>query len=44
MQVSIEIPGLDPDARRLRLVQLTDIHLSPFLSRAELERAVDDGE
>lgn len=36
----IEIPGLAPDLDGLRLVQLTDIHLSPFLSRAQLERAV----
>jgi len=37
----IEIPNLAPDLDGLRLVQLTDIHLSPFLSRAELQRAVD---
>jgi predicted MPP superfamily phosphohydrolase len=37
---SIEIPGLDPALDGLRLAQLTDIHLSPFLSVAELERAV----
>jgi predicted MPP superfamily phosphohydrolase len=36
----IEIPGLPPDLDGLRVVQLTDIHLSPFLSRAEVERAV----
>lgn len=36
----LEIPDLPPDLDGLRLVQLTDIHLSPFLSRAELERAV----
>jgi uncharacterized protein len=36
----LEIPGLPPDLDGLRLVQLTDIHLSPFLSRAELQRAV----
>jgi predicted MPP superfamily phosphohydrolase len=34
-------PDLPPDLDGLRLVQLTDIHLSPFLSRAELQRAVD---
>ena len=32
---------LPEDLDGLRIVQLTDIHLSPFLSRAELERAVD---
>jgi predicted MPP superfamily phosphohydrolase len=35
------IPNLAPELDGLRLVQLTDIHLSPFLSRAELQRAVD---
>jgi uncharacterized protein len=38
---SLQIPGLPSDLDGLRLVQLTDIHLSPFLSRAELERAID---
>jgi len=37
----IEIADLPRDLDGLRLVQLTDIHLSPFLSRAELERAID---
>jgi predicted MPP superfamily phosphohydrolase len=37
----LEIPNLAPDLDGLRIVQLTDIHLSPFLSRAELQRAVD---
>jgi predicted MPP superfamily phosphohydrolase len=37
---SIAIPGLHPDLDGLRIAQLTDIHLSPFLSVAELERAV----
>jgi predicted MPP superfamily phosphohydrolase len=37
----LEIPNLAPELDGLRLVQLTDIHLSPFLSRAELQRAVD---
>jgi len=34
-------PGLPPDLDGLRLVQLTDIHLSPFLSERELARAID---
>jgi uncharacterized protein len=38
---NLEIPNLAPDLDGLRLVQLSDIHLSPFLSRAELQRAVD---
>jgi uncharacterized protein len=37
---SMPIPGLHPDLDGLRLVQLSDIHLSPFLSVQELERAV----
>ncbi|MEQ1883602.1 MAG: metallophosphoesterase [Bryobacteraceae bacterium] len=36
----IVIPNLPQDLDNLRLVQLTDIHLSPFLSKADLERAV----
>jgi uncharacterized protein len=36
----IEVPGLARDLDGLRLVQLTDIHLSPFLSRSQLDRAV----
>lgn len=38
---NVEIPDLPHDLDGLRLVQLTDIHLSPFLSRRELQRAVD---
>lgn len=38
---NLEIPDLPHDLDGLRLVQLTDIHLSPFLSRRELQRAVD---
>ncbi len=34
-------PDLPEDLNGLRLVQLTDIHLSPFLSERELARAVD---
>jgi predicted MPP superfamily phosphohydrolase len=37
---SIAIPGLHPDLDGLLLAQLSDIHLSPFLSVNELERAV----
>jgi len=37
---SIAIPGLHPDLDGLRLVQLSDIHLSPFLSQKTLARAV----
>ncbi|MCU1334745.1 MAG: metallophosphoesterase [Bryobacterales bacterium] len=37
----LDFPGLPEDLHGLRLVQLTDIHLSPFLSERELARAVD---
>jgi hypothetical protein len=36
----IKIPGLHPDLDGLRIVQLTDIHMSPFLSERELNRAI----
>lgn len=38
---NLQIADLPHELDGLRLVQLTDIHLSPFLSRAELERAID---
>ncbi|MBZ5604811.1 MAG: metallophosphoesterase [Acidobacteriia bacterium] len=38
---SIAIPGLHPDLDGLKLVQLTDIHLSTFLPEEVLARAVD---
>jgi predicted MPP superfamily phosphohydrolase len=37
---SIVIPGLAEELNGLRIVQLTDIHLSPFLSERELAHAV----
>jgi predicted MPP superfamily phosphohydrolase len=37
---TIQVPGLHQDLNGLRVVQLTDIHLSPFLSIRELDRAV----
>jgi predicted MPP superfamily phosphohydrolase len=40
-QVDVPMPGLPKDLDGLRLVQLSDIHLSPFLSERELARAVD---
>src|SRR5579863_155897 len=40
-EVNIPIPGLPKDLDGLRVVQLTDIHLGPFLRLSELERAVD---
>lgn len=40
-EVRIPIPNLPKDLDGLRIVQVTDIHLSPFLSERELARAVD---
>ena len=40
-EVNIGIPNLPKDLQGLRLVQLTDMHVSPFLSVKELARAVD---
>lgn len=37
---TIAIPGLAQDLDGLRIVQLTDIHLSPFLSEKELMHAI----
>jgi len=37
----LRIPGLPQDLHGLKLAQISDIHLSPFLSRRELARAVD---
>jgi uncharacterized protein len=40
-EVDIPLRGLPRDLNGLRLVQLTDIHIGPFLSEKELARAVD---
>ena len=40
-EVKIPIPNLAKDLDDLRIVQVTDIHLSPFLSEIELARVVD---
>jgi len=40
-EVDIPIAGLHPDLAGLRLAQISDVHLSPFLSEAEFARAVD---
>jgi uncharacterized protein len=39
--VDLKISGLPPDLDGLRLSQLTDIHLGPFLGVKELRRAVE---
>jgi len=40
-EVKIPIPKLAKDLDGLKLVQITDIHLSPFLSEGEFARAID---
>jgi len=40
-EVNVLIPGLPKDLDGLRLAQITDIHMSPFLSPRDLDRAVD---
>src|SRR5229473_1808782 len=40
-EVDIPVPDLHPDLAGLRLVQLSDIHLSAFLSEKELARVID---
>jgi uncharacterized protein len=40
-QVDVHIPNLPKDLVGLRLVQITDIHLSPFLSEKAFARAID---
>jgi predicted MPP superfamily phosphohydrolase len=40
-EVKIPIPNLPKDLDGLRIVQVTDVHLSPFLSEGEFARAID---
>jgi uncharacterized protein len=40
-EVDIPLPGLPADLEGLRILQLSDIHLSAFLSEAELIRVID---
>jgi uncharacterized protein len=40
-EVKIPIPNLPKDLDGLKIVQVTDIHLSPFLSEREFARAID---
>lgn len=40
-EVDVPIPGLPEDLDGLRILQLSDIHLSPFLTEAEFARVVD---
>jgi predicted MPP superfamily phosphohydrolase len=41
VEADLVVDGLPPDLDGLRLVQLTDIHMGPFLSEKDLARAVD---
>jgi predicted MPP superfamily phosphohydrolase len=40
-RIDIPIPNLPKDLQGLRIVQISDIHLSPFVSESLLARAVD---
>jgi len=40
-EVKVPIPNLPKDLDGLRIVQVTDIHLSPFLSETEFARVID---
>ncbi len=40
-EIDIPITGLPPDLEGLRILQLSDIHLSAFLSEGEFARAID---
>jgi predicted MPP superfamily phosphohydrolase len=42
-EVDAFIPGLEPGLDGLRILQLSDIHLGPFLSESDLARVVDMG-
>src|SRR5262245_25043725 len=41
-EVEIPITNLPPDLRGLRILQLTDIHLGPYLDERDLERVIDE--
>jgi uncharacterized protein len=41
-EIDVPIPGLPDDLNGFRIVQISDIHLSPYLSESEFSRAVDD--
>ncbi len=40
-EVDVPIPGLPPDLEGIRILQISDIHLSPFLSEKDLARVID---
>lgn len=41
-EVDVPMPGLPDDLNGLRILQLSDIHLSAFLSERELARVIDE--
>ncbi|HLK46673.1 MAG TPA: metallophosphoesterase [Bryobacteraceae bacterium] len=40
-EIDLPVPGLPRDLDGIRLLQISDIHLSPFLSEKELARVID---
>ena len=40
-EIKVHIPNLPKDLQGLRMVQVTDIHMSPFLTERQFERAID---
>lgn len=40
-EIDVRIPNLPPDLEGLRIVQVSDIHLSPFLSERQFARVID---
>lgn len=40
-EVDLPVKGLAPDLDGLRILQLSDIHMSPFLREPDLERVID---
>ena len=41
-EIDIPIPNLPQDLQGLRILQLSDIHLGPFLEESELARVIDE--
>jgi predicted MPP superfamily phosphohydrolase len=40
-EIEIPVQNLPPDLERVRIVQISDLHLSPFLSEEQLARVID---
>jgi uncharacterized protein len=41
-EVDVPVSNLPPDLRGLRILQLSDIHMGPFLTERDLERVIDE--